>query len=228
MPEKEVQVVYRRVTIDLSTARTKALFSYPGDTILVEYIDGECDIHLDDPHADLIEIDKVKRIITKPAKFSRFYVTNAAQSGKTARLYIGSEASFEAETEILGKVGILDAADIRINPAKEDGNLASIEGHLSHKYAQIINADETVAQSISLDTKGSRLLEVYASASTATTFTFEVSHDNVNWITWYTSPAAETEYGGDKTMWNGYRYVKLSSAAAGVAGDTVSLYLGAK
>jgi len=126
MPEKEVRVVYRRVTIDLGTARDKALFSYPGDTILVEYIDGEADIYLDDPHADLIEIDTVKRIVTKPVKFSRFYVTNAAQAGKTARLYIGSEASFEAFPEILGEVGVLDAVGVRINPAREDGNLEKI------------------------------------------------------------------------------------------------------
>jgi len=97
-----------------------------------------------------------------------------------------------------------------------------------HVYSQLVDADETSAQSITLDTKGHKMLEVYAEATAATTFTLEFSHDNANWITFYSSPSPETSYGGDQTLWNGYRYARLRSAAAGASGDTVSLYLGAK
>jgi len=117
---------------------------------------------------------------------------------------------------------ILSQLDITLSSLR-DALLAE-----EHVYSQLINADETAAQSITLDTKGHKMLEVYASATAATTFTLEVSHDNTNWIPVYTSPSPETTYGGDRTFWNGYRYARLSSATAGAAGDTVSLYLGAK
>lgn len=60
-------------------------------------------------------------------------------------------------------------------------------------YSQLLNADETVAQSITLDTSGRTLLDIYASATTATTFRLDVSNDNVNWISDYLTWAAVTE-----------------------------------
>jgi|Deesub1362A_J573_1020465.scaffolds.fasta_scaffold00327_7 hypothetical protein len=91
---------------------------------------------------------------------------------------------------------------------------------------KLIGADETSNQSIVLDTDGRRLLGVYASADTATTFTLEGSDDLTNWHTEYTSASAETSY--KDVLWNPWRYVRLSSAAAGSAGDTVTLKLSAK
>ena len=86
--------------------------------------------------------------------------------------------------------------------------------------------DETVDQEISLDTKGHKLLEVYAKASAATTFYLDVSPDNVTWIEGYLSWSSVTEV--KETLWNGFRYVRLRSAAAGASGDTVDLFLSAK
>jgi len=115
--------------------------------------------------------------------------------------------------------------------ARLDITLSSLRDAIlaeEHVYSQLVDANETSAQSITLDTKGHKMLEVYASATSPTTFTLEVSHDGSNWIPFYTSPSPETTYGGDQTLWNGYKYARLSSAAAGSSGDKVSLYLGAK
>jgi len=95
-----------------------------------------------------------------------------------------------------------------------------------HAYNQLIDADETAAQEITLDTKGLKLLEVYAVATTATNFYLDVSNDNTNWIEGYYSWSNVTEV--KETYWNGFRYVKLRSDAAGASGDKVTLILSAK
>lgn len=95
-------------------------------------------------------------------------------------------------------------------------------------YSQLLSADETLATNIiTLDTKGHRLLDIYAAATTATTFTVDISMDNTNWVNHYTSSAAELKY--TSTEWNGFVYIKLTAAVAGVSGtDTVTLMLGSK
>jgi len=97
-------------------------------------------------------------------------------------------------------------------------------------FAQTINADETSAQSITLDTVGHTVVSVYAKATTATTFTIDVSNDNTNWVNYYTtaSTSGETEHTDNLGNLNAFRYVKLSSAAAGSSGDTVTLIVSAK
>jgi len=93
-------------------------------------------------------------------------------------------------------------------------------------YEQLIGADETVDQSITLDTKGHDVVSIWAEATTATTFKVEFSNDNTNWVTYYTSSAAETSH--KENIQIGFRYVRLSSVAAGASGDTVTLILAAK
>ena len=97
-------------------------------------------------------------------------------------------------------------------------------------YSQLWGADETLAQSEALDTKGhGKAVSIYAHATAATTFTVDVSMDNTNWVNFYTSGATETDYSGALTdAYRAFRYVKISSAAAGAAGDTVTLIFGAK
>jgi len=166
-------------------------------------------------------------LVTKPLKFSKFFITNTAQAGKQAVLYLGKEASFESFPQRVGATGILDSVDVRIDPAKEDGNLKLLtDDALTSLISVSIGLDETAAQSISLDSKGKRLLELYGRASTATTFRLDVSPDNTYWITDYKLYSAVTE--AKDTMWNGFRYLRLRSDAAGAAGDTVDLVLSAK
>ena len=103
-------------------------------------------------------------------------------------------------------------------------------GNGKQVFAQTINADETVAQSITLDTVGHTIISVYAKATAATTFTIDVSNDNSNWVNYYTtaSTAGETDHTDDLGNLKGFRYVKLSSSAAGSSGDTVTLIVSAK
>ena len=92
-------------------------------------------------------------------------------------------------------------------------------------YSQTIGADETIAQSITLDTGGKILLEVYAKADASTTFHLDVSTDNTNWILDYKTYTGTLV---QDTLWNGFQYVRLRSDAAGVAGNKVTLILSAK
>jgi len=103
--------------------------------------------------------------------------------------------------------------------AKQDSLIALF----SNASAQLFGADETVAQSITLDSAGRPVLEVYARASAATTFYLDVSPDNVNWINGYKSWATVTEV--KDGYFNSFRYLRLRSVAAGVSGDTIDLVL---
>jgi len=160
-------------------------------------------------------------------KFTKFFITNAAQAGKQAVLYLGKEASFESFPQRVGATGILDAVDVRVNPAREDGNLKSLtDDALSALRSVATGLDETVAQTITFDSKGKRLLEVYGRASTATTFRLDVSPDNIYWVADSKVYSAVTEV--KDTLWNGFQHLRFRSDAAGVAGDTVDLVMSAK
>ena len=94
------------------------------------------------------------------------------------------------------------------------------------KKAELYGADETSDQTISLNIGGFKLVEVVCEADTATTFTVEYSFDNNHWFTYYSSASDETSY--NDVFWTGAQYIRVSSASAGGAGDTVSLVVGAK
>jgi len=223
----EFGTTYDIITIDLGIAHDLDEIERSGDVISVISITGELDIRLNEKDEPAIEIDKIIRVVTKPLKFTKFFITNIAQAGKEAILYIGKEASFESYPQRTGTVGILDAADVRINPAKEDGYLKSLaDDALTSLIAVSTGLDETSPQSITLDSKGKRLLELYGKASASTNFRLDCSPDNGYWITDYKIYSAVTE--AKDTRWNGFRYVRLRSDAAGVAGDTVDLVLSAK
>ena len=106
-----------------------------------------------------------------------------------------------------------------------------IDALFANLYTQLIDADESANQSVILDTEGrGNVVSIYANATTATTFTVEVSNDNTNWVNVYTSPVAENTYSNAlPDAFKGFRYVKLSSAAAGTSGtDKVTLIISAK
>ena len=163
-----------------------------------------------------------------------------------------SEAEPISEIDRINKpVGSKDVAGNQVNPATEDTLAAQLNITLGalrdaicaagvdaktlndlytrilevqqNVYSQLIGADETVAQSITLDVAGRTLLDIYASAGVAATFRLDVSNDNTNWISDYLTWAAVTEV--KETHTNAFRYLRLKSDAAGAAGDLVSLYL---
>jgi len=218
---------YTIVSIDLGIERRDVELEIVGDRLTVIAITGELSVKLHEKDEPPIDLHKISRLSVVPKYFERLFLTNIAQSGKSALVYVGKAASFESEPKILANVGVLNVADERINPAQEDGNLAKIADDMTSSLIAIATGlDETSPQSITLDSKGKRLLEIYGKATASTTFRLDCSPDNVYWITDYKVYSAIAEV--KDTLWNGFRYVRLRSDAAGVAGDTVDLVLSAK
>jgi len=240
MASVQTYETYTKVTLDLGITRTNYVLAVDGDTVSVEKCDAELNIKPDDVEAPPINLNLQRYVSFRPKHFRKLFLSNPSNTGKTAIFFIGREASFQTETIRTGDVRLLNIGEVPINPAQEDGNLATLLGRhdislstlrdalLAEEavYSQSFNLDETAAQTITLDTKGHKLLEVYCRASTATTFRLDVSNDNVTWITDYTVWSTVTVV--KATEWNGFRYTRLKSDAAGAAGDTVDLVLAAK
>lgn len=97
---------------------------------------------------------------------------------------------------------------------------------------ELYGADETCGQGISLKIDDYKHVEVTAWANAATTFRVEYSYDNTHWFTLYQSPAPETFYSNLVAIgryWNtSALYIRLSGAAAGVAGNRMHLVIAAK
>lgn len=143
---------------------------------------------------------------------------------------LSTEATLAAIKAALASVATDKLLTTPDNPSNLDIALSAHRDALlgeEQVYQQLLNADESVTQSITLDTKGHEVVSIYSSATTATTFTVELSNDNTNFVTYYTSTAVETSH--SETLQTAFKYVKLSSVAGGVSGtDTVTLILGAK
>jgi len=93
--------------------------------------------------------------------------------------------------------------------------------------AELRNQDETVAQEMKVDLGHRKTAEVLCKADTATTFSVIASFDGVTEDkTLYQSSLAETEH--HQVYRVGTRYLIVKSAAAGSAGDKVTLLVGAK
>jgi len=119
--------LYDVLTIDLGIARSDVEVEITGDVISVIEITGTLDVKLNEKDEPVIELDKATRITITPKKFTKLFFTNPAQTGKSATLYIGREASFVPEAQRVGSVGILDSADVRIDPSKSEETKALID-----------------------------------------------------------------------------------------------------
>jgi hypothetical protein len=93
-------------------------------------------------------------------------------------------------------------------------------------YQQLIRADETVAQSIVLDTEGRSLVSIYVAADAPTNVYLDVSSDNTNWFNNAMVYSGVTSV--SDTVKTAFRYVRLRSDAAGVSGNKITLALAAK
>jgi len=121
---------YELLEIDLSTAREDEEIKYAGDFLLAK-TDGELsgiEVRFNEKNHPKFKLSDWNPIITP---FYRFFLTNTAQSGKKLKLFVGKDASAVAGVSQvnLGNVGLLNTAGEQINPAKEDGNLASIKNN---------------------------------------------------------------------------------------------------
>lgn len=92
--------------------------------------------------------------------------------------------------------------------------------------ASVYGKDLTAPQSIQLDlgaTSGRMYVEAFGSSDVPTTFTLQTSNDGTHWFTVDTELTTAYSFGGGNTM----EFLTLSSAAAGTAGNLVSLSLSA-
>lgn len=247
-------VEYDVIELDLGIERSDMEIKVKGDVISVLYLDGSVQVKINKKENPPIELDYVSRIDLRPLKFKKLYFSNTAQTGKKCVLAIGKEASFSATGREIVDAYLRNTTGDRINPSTED-TLSGIKAQTDKlqfdadnnlkvdiassdiqvpvdlqsilpKKAELYNADLTVDQEVSLDIGGFKTVEVYAEATSATTFIVEFSFDNVHWFEYYRSPTAETKYNDVFTTCA--QYIRLRSLASGVAGDTVTLVIGAK
>jgi len=210
--------LYDVLTIDLGIARSDVEVEITGDVISVIEITGELDVKLNEKDEPVIELDKATRITITPKKFTKLFFTNTAQAGKKATLYIGREASFVPEAQRVGSVGILDSADVRIDPAKEDGNLATLLARIQEVLPasdSVAAAANTAGLTVSLDTRNHPHVDIYYKLGAAGSIDIEVSTDGVTWRPYYSETfgaAAEDIY----KIETGYRYVRIRSPTTGI------------
>lgn len=84
------------ITVDLGTAHTNKLYYCQGCQILVEEISGDATLKINHPSSPSISLRLIRQIKT-PKQFTKIYITNEAQSGKSLKVKIG------LKTDILGK-----------------------------------------------------------------------------------------------------------------------------
>jgi len=196
---------YALLTIDLGTARDNLLLEIQGSSMMVIKCEGTLKIRLDDFDNPEIDLSKLIILNVEPIQFERLYLTNTAQAGKEVVLLIGRKGQF------------------RVSPSRV-GEVLLREQDALNNY--VMNADETVEQSVELMTYSRRLVSIYCEASTATDFFLDVSLDGSTWISGWMYWSAVTVV--NETIWCAFPYLRLRSASAGTSGDTVTLILTAK
>jgi hypothetical protein len=163
---------------------------------------------------------------------------DSSQNGLSLTLVLGKEYRyftyrgwFALGRETIGLMSTLSGIKSQTDKLVFDSasnvkvDLANAEAILP-VYVQLIDADETQAQSITLDTGVRSIVSVYAKADAPTTFHLDVSNDNINWFTDAIAYSNTTIV--NDTIITGFRYIKLRSDASGVSGNKITLALSAK
>jgi len=182
----EFGTTYDIVRIDLGVAHDNDEIARAGDVVSVISITGELDIRLNEKDEPSIEVDKLTRVVTKPVRFTRFYITNAAQAGKEALLYIGKEASFEVTPKAVGEIVTAPGSVTEATVAKQ-----SRKQHQLTTAALAAGASYTSAGE---DVKGYKRITGYAFADQASaTDGLEIQQSvdgtNYDYVTKYTVSA---------------------------------------
>jgi hypothetical protein len=107
--ESEFTRTYDKYFIDLGVARSDEELAIAGDSLLVQSIDGSLEIKLNSKENPSLDVSLIRRL-ERPTPFSKLYLTNVAQPGKSATLVIGREASFVPEISPAGASKISELA----------------------------------------------------------------------------------------------------------------------
>lgn len=121
------KIRYKILPLDLATARSKKEYELPGYHICVVKLDGSATLRLNKTTADELDLSLIEWL---SSPFSKFYVTNTAQSGKTLILAIGSRSFAVGKTQAflpLDGSGIM-ADNLRIHKADGRVSLGTYDG----------------------------------------------------------------------------------------------------
>jgi hypothetical protein len=171
------------VVVDLSVARTDECLQVAGDTITVQSCDGELYAKINDTNEPAIALHTIRYIDFRPSSFRRIYLTNTAQEGKSAVLRIGKDASFLMDPTRSGVVGLLNAAEERINPATEDtlatraseATLSSLNSKVQTQTADLFVKDVSVGTTkVQIDADSKYRDEVTLLADSANTAAIKI------------------------------------------------------
>lgn len=121
---------------------------------------------------------------------------------------------------------IKEALDVKFDEvkAKLDDLKTTIIDKFKNVIASLVGADLTVAQNITINLDGRTTLSIYAIADAATTFTLEMSDTSTFDLITYKKEYATVTTVSD-IFTTGWQYARFKSAAAGVAGNKVTLKL---
>lgn len=105
---------YKVVTVDLATARTDVELyeAFAGDFIAVTKMDGTLGVKLEHASDPTIDLDTLRFINAKNYPFTKLYLTNSAQAGKTATFYFGFQDKIKLEPTRAGEIKLRGATKI--------------------------------------------------------------------------------------------------------------------
>jgi hypothetical protein len=134
--------LYQTFTIDLSTAHAigdLAVYEGIGDTLAVETLDGTASIVFNSRDKETLSLNRNRRFAIP---FSRFWIINTAQPGKTLRLNIGRDGSFEAVPLTSTKLADINANDINPQESATTPVIYPIDMPAADtEYAQLLPAN---------------------------------------------------------------------------------------
>jgi hypothetical protein len=174
--------------------------------------------YIDDGYVRVRDTSASIDILDMLRAFSWTFYNLSEMSSNIAMLKNALESVGTDRLRVVGNLTFDPTTTLNVNIVNAD--------MFSPVYAQLINADETQNQSITLDTGARSIVSVYAKADTPTTFHLDISNDNINWFTDVMTYPNTTIV--NDTVITGFRYIKLRSDAAGVSGNKITLALTAK
>ena len=134
LEEQPYKQNYKVVEKDLSQARDNEEIEEQGEFIIYKFSEAGCSaqIRLNEPNNDVLTLDDRIGVIRSP--FYRFFLTNAAQSGKKLTLVVGRGKFFEWLSQNLIILDSEIAVPVDLQFASDDVNVKVREVHGSSKF----------------------------------------------------------------------------------------------
>lgn len=147
------------LVLDLGTARDNEVLVVQGDSLLVASISGSLSVRFNEPENPLhnLQVERNFSLFGNESGFYRLFLTNSAQSGKSATLVIGKDMAFRVE-QGLPATKLTDSDGNDIDPLTQNvlsspthgktdvgtTSTAIMAAQSDRNYALIINDSDTV------------------------------------------------------------------------------------